>query len=402
MMNVSHHGSAWIKNWPKWIKETILLIVAISGFIITFRNDPYLYLTVIVTILYLALFRWLTFIFFSKKPPIILGAKETYRFDEHYRNAAVIGMAILVILLIASLLVAPSRSFLIIAMVGTSTATPTQAPTQTSLPTITPSPIPAPSKTATPTPIPTISPEPSRTPTPFPASATPTFTATPKCRDGIDPKQWQPAPRIENQPIVPGQPGCFDLRDRGIVAQMVDGRLEMQLAKISHEPKVNGIYTTFPYTYNEINFSLSVTIDKLDSFSDCQNDRSDGSCTVNLIFGLGDPFQLAQNGNNGKYVLFRVLETGADRLVCKTSGIIGTAGNCNLIYREPYSFESNQPHILRFRIQGNEIYATIDNFLVYDNITLEDSYIRRFWIGYRFWGDGEINATINLLEYSVR
>ncbi|MGE5223253.1 MAG: hypothetical protein ACM3PY_12505, partial [Omnitrophica WOR_2 bacterium] len=286
------------------------------------------------------------------------------------------------------------------------TGTPTITPAQTASPTITPAPTLVPSKSLTQISTWTATVEPSGTPAPvvtsFPVAATATFTPAPKCRDGIDPKQWQPAPRIENQPVIAGQPGCYDLRDRGIVAQTVDNQLELQLAKISHEPKINGIYTTFPYSYKEINFTLSVTIDRLDSYSDCQNDSTDGSCTVNLIFGLGDPLQLALNGDNGKYVLFRVLEKDTDRLACKTSGIIGTAGNCNLIYREPYSFESSQPHILHFTIQGNEMYATVDNFLVYDNITIEDSYIRRFWIGYRFWGDGEINATIKLLEFTVR
>ncbi|MEJ2303834.1 MAG: hypothetical protein P8Y14_20090 [Anaerolineales bacterium] len=84
----------WIKNIPNWVKAAILFIGVIVGFIISFRENSYLYVTVSVALLLVGAFGFSLFIAFTKTRPMIEGGRGMYRF-ERYRPWAFVGMVLI-------------------------------------------------------------------------------------------------------------------------------------------------------------------------------------------------------------------------------------------------------------------------------------------------------------------
>ncbi len=145
----------WIRDLPASVKGAIALITAVIVFIALLQSNIYLGATVLVAVALIAMLCIGIYVVSAKTPPLIERGRGVYRF-ESYRLAATAGI-LLVLATIAALLAAePSRSFAVVAFVGTSTPTPTSTPTSTSTPTptmtSTPSPTPTHTPTATPTP----------------------------------------------------------------------------------------------------------------------------------------------------------------------------------------------------------------------------------------------------------
>lgn len=139
----------WIKNIPNWVKAAILFIGVIVGFIISFRENSYLYVTVSVALLLVGAFGFSLFIAFTKTRPMIEGGRGMYRF-ERYRPWAFVGMVLILGLISLSLASRTSRGFIVTALVGTPTPTPTPTSTPTLAPTTTPSPTPKPTEVTLP------------------------------------------------------------------------------------------------------------------------------------------------------------------------------------------------------------------------------------------------------------
>lgn len=118
------HGT-WletIKKLPAWIKGMIGFVSLVIGFVVLFRENFHISVTVSIAIAFFALFYLAVFFAFSKKDPAALRKKRVYRFPRA-RPWALVSLALLPLLLILLVTVKGTRSFAINAFIGTPTAT---------------------------------------------------------------------------------------------------------------------------------------------------------------------------------------------------------------------------------------------------------------------------------------
>lgn len=155
-----------LKSIPAKVIAIISLITVVIGFFQLLQQDPYLGISISVFIILFALFGLCVYIVFAKTPPLIEGGSGLYRFEK-YRHLGFLGIIISPLILVSLFIFEPSQSFMIIALTGTATPTPTEIATAT----------PAPTATNTFTPVSTATPRFTSTYTPVP---TPTETATPR------------------------------------------------------------------------------------------------------------------------------------------------------------------------------------------------------------------------------
>jgi hypothetical protein len=164
----------WIGKIPAWITGTIALITTVVAFIVFVKANLYLTITATAVIILLIPFVCSLYFAFSRKESEFGKNIIVWRFPEHRRSAFII-MGLVPAIVLISFIITPSRSFIIASVIGTSTPTPTNAPTV--IPTSTDTPLPP----FTDTPVP---PTPTFTPTNTPTS-TPTL-ACPSYQEGTD------------------------------------------------------------------------------------------------------------------------------------------------------------------------------------------------------------------------
>lgn len=147
----------WTGKIPDWIKGTVALITAVVLFIVFVRENLYLTTTVTASLILLIPFICSFYFAFSKKESEFGKNIFVWRFPER-RKAAFIIMGLVLVIVLISFIIEPSRSFIIASVVGTSIPTPTRTDTPTSTPTSTNTPTSTltitlpPPLTATPTP----------------------------------------------------------------------------------------------------------------------------------------------------------------------------------------------------------------------------------------------------------
>lgn len=78
-----------IRKIPDWIKGIIGLIIALAGFVITYRNDHYLYSTLLGFVIFTSLFCALTYVAFARSPSPF-GGKGAFKYDR-FRRLAIVG-----------------------------------------------------------------------------------------------------------------------------------------------------------------------------------------------------------------------------------------------------------------------------------------------------------------------
>jgi len=145
-MNNQRDWIEYILKWPSWIKGSIGLVTLIIGFVILFRNNLYLSITISIAVTLLTVFCYTIYLAFSKKESTILGAGRVYRFPR-YRNIALIVMAIILVLVVILLANSSSQAFVFVTFVGTPTPnnklnlpSPCEISLQLSVPSATPIP----------------------------------------------------------------------------------------------------------------------------------------------------------------------------------------------------------------------------------------------------------------------
>lgn len=148
-MNKEQDWQEWIKNLPTGVKGSVALITAIISFVVLLQSNIHLGITVSVVVVLVAVLCLCTYLAFAKTRPLVQGGQGVYRF-ERYRHLALAGITLIPIIVAMLLAIKPTRSFVIIAFVGTPTPTPTNTPTSTMAPT--PSLTPSPTYTPIPTP----------------------------------------------------------------------------------------------------------------------------------------------------------------------------------------------------------------------------------------------------------
>jgi len=159
-----------VRELPGWVLGAITLISAIVAFLILFKDNFHLVATVTITVCFLALLLLCIYLAFARTPPLIYGGRGLHRF-ERARHWALVAVALISVLGVATVVSSSGRNFVKIAFRGTSTPTMTATLTPTLPPTSTLTPTPTATATQTPTPTPTAT----ATQTPAP---TPTATAT--------------------------------------------------------------------------------------------------------------------------------------------------------------------------------------------------------------------------------
>lgn len=156
----------WFEKVPTAAKAAIGILTTVITLAALVQQNGYLTVTVSVTLLLIAALWFSIFVVISKETTDVKGLKSesTHLFSVKYRRLAKLSIPITVAIGAILLIYNPSRSYAIIALVGTPTATSTATPTMTpsNTPTATPSP------TLTPTTIPTSTLTPTPTPTPLP------------------------------------------------------------------------------------------------------------------------------------------------------------------------------------------------------------------------------------------
>ncbi len=113
---------------PNWVKGVVGLIATISGFILSFRNDPYLTIVIFVTVALVAIIGISIVVIFSKRVSLIEGGGERYKYPQ-YRALAKVLLVLVPVMMLFAFIFMPTRLFVTQAMVGTWTPTPTVTPT---------------------------------------------------------------------------------------------------------------------------------------------------------------------------------------------------------------------------------------------------------------------------------
>ena len=105
------------KKIPDWIKGAIGLIITLGGFVVAFRNDPYLYAVLLGLSILIGLLYAFTYIAFARMPAS-RGRRSAFKF-ERYRRLAIAGNVILTILTLIILNSTVGRTYLTFAFQGT-------------------------------------------------------------------------------------------------------------------------------------------------------------------------------------------------------------------------------------------------------------------------------------------
>src|SRR5512136_183770 len=101
-MNRHKEWVEWIKNIPNWIKGAIGLVTLIITFTALFQNNPYLSITVSVTLILITVFCFSLYLILSKEESPVVGGGRRYRFKS-YRPFAFVGIIVAPALVIALL-----------------------------------------------------------------------------------------------------------------------------------------------------------------------------------------------------------------------------------------------------------------------------------------------------------
>ena len=102
-----------IRRLPAFVQGAIGLLTLIIGFVVLFRDNVYLSVTVSSALILIATFLLCIYLVFAKTPPLVEGGRGVYRF-EGYRILALVGIFFVLILVTVLLVTESSRSFVII------------------------------------------------------------------------------------------------------------------------------------------------------------------------------------------------------------------------------------------------------------------------------------------------
>ncbi len=129
-MNNQQNWLEWLKNLPDGVKGAIALVIAIVGFIVVFRDNPYLYVTVSGALFLATLLGLCLYIAFAKRSSSIQLAKEPPegvklpRYEKKHRVLAYVGIATIPIVVAAILYFPRSRSVVVTGITGRPPPTP--------------------------------------------------------------------------------------------------------------------------------------------------------------------------------------------------------------------------------------------------------------------------------------
>ena len=125
-MHEDHDWFDKLSSLPAWIKGSIALATALIGFIILFRENIYLSITVTVLLLLGTLFLGSIYVAKARNDPLIPEAEGVYRYNRLRPWAIILAIATPIIALVL-LALQPSRSFVQVAMFGTPTPAPNES-----------------------------------------------------------------------------------------------------------------------------------------------------------------------------------------------------------------------------------------------------------------------------------